>query len=91
MDKAMLDKKILELKGWEKEVKNLQAIIDGLKDEIKFMMVSEDLTEFTTDTFTIRYKDIVSSRFDTASFKKENSDLYKKYLKESVNKRFTID
>lgn len=84
-----LNEKIVELKKWEKEQKNIQAIIDELKDSLKAEMELRGVDELETDMFTLSYKEVISSRFDTTSFKKDNAVLYNHYLKESVSKRFT--
>lgn len=88
MTNIELNEKVLDLKRWEKELKTTQAIIDSIKDELKAELISRGEDEVETDMFTISYKDVVSNRFDTATFKKENEILYNHYLKESVSKRF---
>lgn len=91
MDNKTLNEKILEMKQWEQEIKTLTAIVDSIKDEIKTAMDAEHVDELSTGMFTVRYKDVVSSKFDTKTFKKDNANLYNLYLKESVTKRFTIN
>ena len=85
-----LNEKVLELKKWEKEQKNIQSVIDELKGELKAELEALGVDEIETDMFTISYKDVVSNRFDTTSFKKDNAMLYQHYLKESVSKRFLV-
>lgn len=84
-----LNEKIIELKKWEKEQKNIQTIIDELKDSLKAEMELRGVDELETDMFTLSYKEVISNRFDTTSFKKDNAVLYNHYLKESVSKRFS--
>ena len=88
MTKIELNEKVMDLKKWEKELKAVQTIVDSLKDELKAELISRGEDEVETDMFTISYKEVVSNRFDTATFKKENEILYNHYLKESVSKRF---
>lgn len=90
MDTKMLDEKVLEIKKWENEVKNIQNIIDNLKSEIKQVMEENHVDEIITDTFKITWKEVKSNKFDSKSFKADNDILYKMYLKESVTKRFAI-
>ena len=40
--------------------------------------------------FKIKYSDVVSSRFNSKELKKDNPDLYSKYVKESTSRRLTI-
>lgn len=88
MTQIELNEKVMDLKKWEKELKAVQTIIDGLKDELKAELISRGEDEIETDMFTISYKNVVSNKFNTAAFKRENEILYNHYLKESVSKRF---
>lgn len=74
----------------EKDISELQAIIDEGKNKLKAELESRDEEEINTGSYLVRYKDVVSNRFDSKSFKKDNEDLYNLYLKESISKRFTI-
>ena len=90
MDKKLIDGKADELKKLELEKKALEEKIQGIQTELKECLESEGVDELTTDKYIIRYKSVVSHRFDTTKFKSEHTDLYESYLKESVSKRFTI-
>lgn len=81
-------KKIKEI---EAQIKVLEAEADAIKAELKADLESKELDEVVTADYTIRYKVVVSSRFDTTTFKKEFADLYNRYTKSSESKRFTIN
>lgn len=86
-----------ELINKVKEIKELQQLIDeattemeSLKDEVKAEMTAREVEEMDVDVFKIRWKSVVSNRFDSTAFKKTHADLYNQYNKASESKRFTI-
>ena len=90
MDNKMINEKIVEIRNFENEIKQMQEIVDSLKDELKNEMTARGVDELDTGTFKMSYKEVVSNRFDSKAFQKDNEIIYKAYLKESVSKRFTI-
>lgn len=82
--------KVRTIKENEQLMKELEAETDALKDEIKAQMTASQKDEITVDVFTIRYKSVVSNRFDSTSFKSKYADLYSQYSKATESKRFTI-
>ena len=90
MDNKTINEKVIELRNFENEIKQMQEVVDSLKDELKNEMTARGVDELDTGTFKLAYKEIVSNKFDSKSFQKDNEIIYKAYLKESVSKRFTI-
>ena len=90
MDNKTINEKVVELRNFENEIKQMQEVVDSLKDELKNEMTSRGVDELDTGTFKMSYKEVVSNRFDSKAFQKDNEIIYKAYLKESVSKRFTI-
>lgn len=90
MTNREMDAIVIEMKNWESEIEKITMIIDSIKTQLKNECVSRGEDEIHTDTFVIRYKDVVTPRFDTSAFKKENFDLYSRYIKENVSKRFSV-
>lgn len=90
MDNKTINDKIVEIRNFENEIKQMQEIVDSLKDELKNEMTARGVDELDTGTFKMSYKEVVSNRFDSKAFQKDNEVIYKAYLKESVSKRFTI-
>ena len=90
MDNKNNNEKIVDIRNFENEIKQMQEIVDSLKDELKNEMVNRGIDELDTGTFKLTYKEVVSNRFDTKAFQKDNEVIYKAYLKESFSKRFTI-
>jgi predicted phage-related endonuclease len=85
-----LNKKVTEIKELEQYAKEIQAEIDGLKDEVKAEMDRQGADEITVGVLTVRWKEVVSHRFDSKRFKADHEDMYTAYTKENKSKRFTI-
>ena len=81
---------IYDIKDREQVKKQLETEIEQAKDEIKQTMTDFDLDELTADVFTVRYKPVVSTRFDAAALKAKNKKLYDMFLKTSESMKFTI-
>lgn len=77
-------------KSIEQTKKELEAQAEAAKTEIKDIMVANRLEEMEIDVFTVRYKPVLTSRFNSTELKKVNPDLYAKYLVESQSMKFTI-
>lgn len=91
MTKAEMISKVRELKGLQQMADELTAEIESLKDELKAEMTAEGKDEITVDVFTLRYKAVTSSRFDSKAFKATHAELYSQYSKPTTSKRFTIN
>lgn len=89
-NKAYLNRvrKIMEL---EKEIKELQAQVDGIKDEIKSDMRASESDEVDLGDYVIRYRAVTSNRFDSTAFKKAHSKMYAAFCNQTTSMRFTIN
>lgn len=90
MDKKELISKIRELKELKQMADELAAEITSIEDELKAEMLAQNAEEMTVDVFKLRYKTVVSSRFDSKAFKATHEELYKQYSKPTESRRFTI-
>lgn len=90
IDVERLTELIRNIKSIEQAKKELEAQAEEARNEIKEVMTSNGLEEMCVDVFTVRYKPVVSSRFDSKELKKVNPDLYAKYLVEQSAMKFTI-
>ena len=90
MNKAELEKQVMELKELKVMVEELEAEISAIEDSIKAEMTEQNVNELQVGVFKIRWTPVTSNRFDTTSFKKVYSDLYKQFTKAIESKRFTI-
>ena len=69
-------------------IEELQAMNEELKSSIVEIMGDEE-TKIEGSTKAI-YKTVQSQRLDSATLKKEQLELYQKYLKKTSYKRFTV-
>lgn len=69
-------------------IEELTAMNEELKNNIVDIMGDND-TKIEGSTKAI-YKTVESQRLDSATLKKEQSELYQKYLKKTSYKRFTV-
>lgn len=70
----------------------LKATIEALQDEVKAYMTAEGVDEVLTENGEkATWREVISSRFDSTSFKKDFSDVYKEYCKRTTYKRFTFN
>lgn len=87
MTNRQYENRIRKIQSLEEQVKELQNQIDGLKDEIKESMTTD---EIHTGNFIIRWKEVISKRLDSTALKKALPDVWTAYSKDSSSKRFTI-
>lgn len=90
MSKTEMTSKVRELKELKAMADELAAEITAIEDSIKADMTEQGVDEITVDVFTIRYKTVKSSRFDTTAFKKAMPDLAAQFTKQTESRRFTV-
>ena len=88
MNKKELIKKIEELKELEALIREAEAEVEALKDEIKNEMQNNE--EINVGRYIVKYKSVSTDRFDSATFKNACPDVYNMYIKHTVSRRFTI-
>lgn len=91
MGNKEMNKLVIEIKELEQIVAEAQAEIESIKDEIKADMDTQGKDEIMTGTFTIRWKETKSRRFNGKRFQADHKDLYEAYRDEQTTKRFTIN
>lgn len=84
----MTVEKINELKAIESRIKALKAEADALKKEMQDEMGNEEHVQ--VGGFTVNYTIVISTTLDSTKLKKELPDLWKKYSKEGITRRFSI-
>lgn len=90
LSERQIENRINKIRALEAEIKELEAELDSIKDELKADMRTRDVEEVATPNFTVRYKTIISNRFDSTAFKKAEPKMYEAYVKSSESRRFTI-
>ena len=82
--------KIEQLKELEDLIKEAEAEVEALKDEIKSEMLKRDTEEMKVGKYIVRWTSVLSSRFDTKKFKELHEDMYKVFTKQVSSRRFTV-
>lgn len=90
MSRNELIAKIEALNEWESVMEEAKAEADAIRDSIKAEMLERETEELIAGQYIVRWTQVISNRFDTASFKKTYGDLYKAFTKQSTSRRFTI-
>ena len=82
--------KVRELKELKAMADELAAEITAIEDAIKAEMTAQGVDEMQVDVFRVRYKVVISSRFDSKAFKATHADLYSQYTRQTESRRFTV-
>lgn len=84
----MTKTQILELKDIEAQIADLKKKADAIKDEMKAEMGNDEHRE--VEGFKVNYTIVISTTLDSTKLKKELPDLWNKYSKEGITRRFSI-
>lgn len=90
MTDRVLNNKVKKLKALQEQTAELDRVIKELETVIKDEMTAREVEELKSGDYTVRYKEVISNRFDSKSFKTAYAALYNQYLKVTTTKRFTI-
>ncbi len=90
MSKSELISKIEALNEWEALMEEAKAEADAIRDSIKAEMLDRDTEELEAGQYIVRWTPVLTSRFNTAEFKKHFAELYKTFTKQTASKRFSI-
>lgn len=85
-----INSRIKELKELTRMAEEIEAEKEAIKDELKRELERREVDEISTSEYKVRYKEVTSTRFDSASFKTKYSDLYEQFTKTTTSKRFSI-
>lgn len=85
-----LTSKVEELKELKVMAEELSAEMTALEDAIKAEMAARDAEELQAGLFKVRYKTVESRRLDGKSLKAEMPELYERFSKAVVTRRFVI-
>lgn len=82
---------IKELKEYEAIQEQLKKEVEQLKQQAIEYMAEHDVDEVITSDGKVTYREVLSKRFDTTSFKKDFLDIYEEYTKQTSSMRFTLN
>ena len=85
-----IETKVAALQEWEAIAEEARAEAEAIRDQIKAEMLSRDTEELEAGRFIVRWTSVLSSRFDTAAFKKEHAEMYRQYTRQTASRRFTV-
>ncbi len=71
-------------------IAELEAEAEALTDKLKGAMVEQGTEALQGDGWKATWKNVVSSRFDSKSFKADHSDLYSQYSRKTTTTRFLL-
>ena len=71
-------------------IAELEAEAEALTDKLKGAMVEQGREVLQGDGWRATWKNVVSSRFDSKSFKAEHADLYSAYSRAVTTTRFVL-
>ena len=79
-----------QLAQYNRMKEETEAIIDGLKDQLKNYMIQNKLDTLTGDEHKALYMAVESSRVDTKALKADLPDIAAKYTTTTATMRFTF-
>lgn len=82
---------IKEIKEYQQMQEQLKSEIEKLKADAIEYLDQNQIDEYLCDEGKITYRQVISNRFDSTSFKKDFGDVYEEYLKKTSNMRFTCN
>ena len=83
--------KIEQLKELEALIREAEAEIDKLKEEIKAEMTANNAEEMSIGRYVVRWTVVSTDRFDSNKFKAVHPDIYKMFIKNTMSRRFSIN
>ena len=91
MGNIAIENRINKLQKLEAQIEALEAEATMIRNEIKADMDAKGVDELHTKNFVVRWKEIVTSRFDSKAFKAKMPELYQQFVKSARSRRLTIN
>lgn len=79
-----------ELAQYTRVLEEAQAVVDGLKDQLKAYMTQNSLETLSGDEHKASYKPVITNRIDSSALKRDLPDIAKEYTKQTCSMRFTF-
>ena len=79
-----------ELQELRRMQEDLEAEIAALQDRIKAHMDASGVDQMTAGAFKVSWKEVKSSRVDTATLKKALPELAQQFTRTTTTRRFTV-
>lgn len=82
--------KVRKMKRLQARAEQIQTEITGIQDELKAVMLEQDVDEMRAGEYKLRYALITSNRFDSKAFRASYQALYDQFTKPSTSRRFSV-
>ena len=90
MTDRMIENRIRKLQALEAQIAEIEKEAEAVRAELKADLEAKGQEEITTaHGLIVRWKTIISSRFDSSAFRKAHNDLYNAFQIPSESHRFT--
>lgn len=84
-----MDSLAMEYKSLQSQIDALTARLEAVKENIKNAMGNEE--DYRTETFHFVYKTVISNRFDSTAFKRDNPVIAAQYMRASESRPLKIN
>ena len=91
MGVVAIENRINKLHSLEAQIEALEAEANAIRSEITSAMDEQGVDELHTKNFVVRWKEIITKRFDGKAFKSAMPELYQQFVKSSRSHRLTIN
>lgn len=81
---------VVELQELYAQADTIKALIVERESAIKDEMDAREVETLDLGNVIIRFTSVLSSRFDSVTFKKFHKDLYNEFIKQVASRRFSI-
>lgn len=90
MSVTELETRIVKMQEWEQLAQDAAAEAEAIRDTIKAEMLARDTEELTAGRFIVRWRSVLTSRFNSSEFKKDMPDVYAAFTRQSQSRRFSV-
>lgn len=90
MSKHEIENLIETMNNYDDLATKAKAKADAIREAIKEEMVRQNTEELTAGAYIVHYTSIISNRFDSTTFKRLYTDLYKDFTKPVSSRRFSV-
>lgn len=90
MTNEKINATVEEIMEYEALLDEVKGIVDVLKDNLKNEMAERKVESLSTDRYTVRWTEVLTSKFNSKEFKKVYENLYTVFLRQTRSRRFSI-
>lgn len=90
MGERALQNRIMKLKELEAQQEQIEKEAEKIRQEIMADMEEKQVEELAAGVYIIRWKAVISNRFDSKALKLALPEIYKQFCKLNESRRFSI-